>query len=483
MKIPNPPDIVSVIAGACAARNLDQGRRCRALIVGGWVRDTFSLNFWRQEPADVDLEVYGINIIDLEIMLDLMGIEFDTIGRSFGILKLKNHDVDINVPRRENRIGVKHTDFEVELDECMTPKEAALRRDFTMNSMAWDPITKELIDPYGGMNDLRDGILRMTNRNAFIEDPLRVLRGMQFISRFNLKVDPETIEACQWMVQDHIAKERVFEEWKKLMLKGKFMYEALTFLKETNWLRHYPELRDLIGNEQEPAWHPEGDTWTHICRCMDAFAKTNLINNNNERGDYDRLVVGFGTLLHDVGKPSTTTHDPDGRIRAKGHDKVGVKIAEQFMRRMTNHEELIEDVMAMVGEHMFTANFKHNGDSSTMTDRSVRRLARRCSSIHLLCYVIQFDKEGRPPLKADLTDTIELRKMADELDVYTEPPKPIMMGRHLIEMGMTPGPRFGEMLAACQDAEDDGEITDVETGKAWLISWLGTDLGVFVRSE
>lgn len=465
----HPPDIVLIIAGAIRARS------GKALVVGGWVRD----NLIGLNSADVDMEIYRLTIPELESILNDLDLKYDAVGADFGILKLKDYDVDLSIPRKENRIGVKHTDFEIQLLPDMLPVEAAKRRDFTVNSMYYDPITKEFEDPFNGYKDLNAGILKMTSVDTFIEDPLRVLRAMQFISRFNFDVDSFTLQICQRMSIKYLVPERIFEEWKKMLLKGRYISKALQFLQDCFWDKYFPELKDLQGNEQDKDWHPEGDTWTHIKHCMDAFSQCILITDpiNGTSGpnwEYDRLVVGFGTLLHDVGKPSTTTHDDDGHIRALRHDKVGVPIAEVFMRRMTSHEELIADILPMVGEHMFTANFKHNldGNNQQLTARAVKRLSRRCPSINLLCYVIQFDKQGRPPLVAKLEDVVELRMLAETHHVSNDPPPPIMMGRHLIELGLEPGPQFGKILEKCQLAEDEGEITNVETGKHFVTNLL-----------
>lgn len=442
----------------------------RALVVGGWVRDTYL----RLPNADVDIEVYGIGIDALEQILFRLDLEFDAIGRSFGILKLKDYDVDVSIPRRENRIGVHHKSFKCEFDLALTPEVAALRRDFTMNSMYYDPLTGEVDDPHNGRADLEAGMLRMTNVDKFGEDPLRVLRAMQFIARFGLAPDCDLIGECrklpsQWST---ISKERVFEEWRKMLLKGKYIGQALRFLVTCRWIGHFPELESLINLPQEPEWHPEGDTFAHICHCMDAFSRLDICRPSDATSDeeFGRLVVGFGVLCHDMGKPATTECNPaDGVIRSIKHDRVGVEVTERFMRRLTDWEDLIEAVKSMTAEHMFTAGFS----KQRMTARGVRRLSRRCPSIDLLCHVIQCDKEGRPPIEADLSDVVELRKLALQHGVYHDPPPPIMMGRHLIEMGLEPGTRFGEILEACQVAEDDGRITDVESGKAFVITLLG----------
>ena len=460
-------DVVQHIA---AAVKMEFGR---ALIVGGWVRDQLMTGLGtKHNSPDIDIEVYCLTMDQLRLVLDRLELRYDAVGAAFGILKLKDFAIDVSLPRLENRVGVKHTDFNCTFDLALTPEQAAARRDFTINSMYYDPMTKELGDPYCGIADLNSGMLRMTNAEKFGEDPLRVLRAMQFIGRFGLEPDWGLVSQCVLLKPEMhtLTKERVFEEWKKLILKGKHIGKALSFLVDTQWIQAYPELEALIWVKQDPDWHPEGDAWVHICHCMDAFSSLNIIGPNYGTidEDFDRLVVGFGTLLHDVGKPDTTETCEDGRIRSLRHDKVGVPLAATFMRRMTDHEELIEAVTPMVGEHMFTANFNRQH----MTRRGIRRLARRCYSIDLLCYVIQCDKEGRPPMVADLNDVVDLRTKAQEYDVYNEPPVPIMMGRHLIEMGLTPGPGFGAILNQCQVAEDEGVITDVEVGKHFVANLL-----------
>ena len=140
----------------------------------------------------------------------------------------------------------------------MSPEQAAFRRDLTMNAMAFDPLTEELIDPFGGRRDLELGVLRHTS-SAFSEDPLRVLRGMQFAARFLLTGAPETIVLCQSLRMDGLPLERVFEEWRKLLLRGRKPSFGLRFLRDCGWLRCSPDLQALVGCEQEPEWHPEGD--------------------------------------------------------------------------------------------------------------------------------------------------------------------------------------------------------------------------------
>ena len=233
----------------------------KALVVGGAVRDAVM----GVVPKDIDVEVYGADYDTLHTTLSKYG-RADVVGKSFGVLKLRTpdgQDYDFSVPRRDSKTGDGHTGFEVTVDHTMTPQQAAARRDFTMNALAFDPLTSEVHDYYGGIEDLENGVLRATTE-AFKEDPLRVLRGMQFAARYGLRLDPETAKMCHEIVDSHdeLATERIAEEWMKLAIKGKHPGTALEYLADTGWLKHYPELEAMFGVPQDPEWHPEG--WSHF---------------------------------------------------------------------------------------------------------------------------------------------------------------------------------------------------------------------------
>ena len=163
------------------------------------------------------------------------------------------------------------------------------------------------MDPTGGIHDIQSQTLRHIGP-AFKEDPLRVLRAMQFIARFNLKPHPNTLQICRSMRMEDLPPERLFEEWKKLLLQGSDLTAGLTFLKDCGWIKYFPEIEALIGCEQDPEWHPEGDVWVHTLHCLNAFAKERINDN------WEDLVVGFAVLCHDLGKPLTTKIGEDGRI-------------------------------------------------------------------------------------------------------------------------------------------------------------------------
>ena len=343
----------------------------------------------------------------------------------------------------------------------MLPKEAASRRDFTINAISFDPLTNELIDPFNGINDLKNSKLRHVS-GSFSEDSLRVLRGMQFTARFNLEAVPETLELCRKLNPLDLPPERLFEEWKKLILKGVHISKGLKFLQSCNWLRYFPELKALVGCKQDPKWHPEGDVWTHTGHCMDAFAR-NRINQ-----DWEDLVVGLAVLCHDMGKPVSSFVDSEtGRIRSPRHDIRGVPIARVFLERLTQHKKLLEEVLPLVEYHMRPLSLykSHAGDSA------IRRLANRVKRIDRLVRVAHADKSGRPPLQIDdFSEGDWLLNKAAELRIKDSAPKPLILGRHLIELGLKPGPHFGKLLKRCYDAQLEGTFTDIEGGKAYLKS-------------
>jgi tRNA nucleotidyltransferase (CCA-adding enzyme) len=302
--------------------------------------------------------------------------------------------------------------------------------------------------------DLENRVLRHTTER-FAEDPLRVLRGMQFAARFELRPASETIELCRHIEPEGLAPERILGEWKKLILRGTRPSLGLAFLRDCGWIRHFPELEALIGCEQNPRWHPEGDVWTHTLHCMDVFASERI---GIERED---LIVGFGVLCHDLGKPATTIREEDGRITAKNHESIGVDCTRQFLGRMTHEEKLIEEVVLLVACHL--APIRLFGANAA--DAAIRRLARQVGRIDRLVRVSSADQRGRPPLLIDRFEAGDwLLERARALSIDDQPPKPLLMGRHLIELGLEPGPQFGPVLEECFTRQIEGEFDTLEAG-------------------
>lgn len=424
----------------------------RALLVGGCVRD----GLLGLPSKDVDLEVFGVEPEALERALR-KDFEVLTVGKSFGVFKIRGIDVDIAIPRRESKTGRGHKGFTIEGDPTMTVAEAAQRRDFTINAIYFDPLTGEWIDPTGGRADLAARVLRHVGPQ-FAEDPLRVLRAMQFIARFGLTAAPETVMACRDIEPEELPPERLFEEWRKLIVKGVAIGAGLTFLRDCGWVRYYPELAALIDCPQDPEWHPEGDVWVHTLHCMDAFAAERIGD------DWEDLVVGLAVLCHDLGKPETTEFI-DGRWRSHRHEALGEGPTRSFLDRLTRHRDLVEAVVPLVTHHLRPALYYKD----RVNDSAIRRLAREVIRIDRLVRLASADMRGRPPIQVDRFAAGEwLMERAEALRVQDAAPKPIIKGRHLIDRGFKPGPVFKEILQTCFEAQLDGAFSDVEGGLTYL---------------
>ncbi len=396
---------------------------------------------------ELDIEVFGLQP---EELLNTLGalFEFKIVGRDFPVIKLRGLPIDVSIPADPDA----DSDFDSEAD----PAKAAARRDFTINAIALDPLTDEVIDPFDGRADLAAKILRHTSAR-FAEDPLRVLRAMQLVSRFDLDVAPETVALCRSIEPEDLPQERIFAEWKKLILLGVHPSRGLAFLRDCGWLRHFPELEALIGCEQDPEWHPEGDVWIHTLHCMDAFAAERI---GEERED---LIVGLAVLCHDLGKPATTARER-GRVTSRHHEPVGETLTREFLERLTRETSLIDAVAPLVGAHLAPVQLFGAGAG----DAAIRRLARRVGRIDRLVRVATADQKGRPPLVVHRFDAGKwLLERARALEVRDSSPRRIVMGRHLIDLGLQPSPEFGRILDACYEAQLDGVFQSLAEGIAF----------------
>lgn len=434
----------------------------RAYLVGGCVRDAL-LGI---PHKDFDLEVYGVSYEALEAALRPHG-RVDLVGKSFGVVKFSTTDGsqwDFSVPRRDSKVAGGHKGFQIELDPDITPREAASRRDFTINAILLDPRTGEYLDFHGGRTDLQARVLRHTSP-AFVEDPLRVLRGMQFVARFDLTPAPATIELCRSIAHTfpELAVERVGDEWFKWAAKARRPSAGLQFLKATGWLRHFPEVAALDGTPQDPEWHPEGDVFTHTGHCCDALAG---MAEWRQADEATRIALMFAVLAHDFAKPQTTHEaERDGRMRivSPGHEELGGPLAEAFLTRINTPNALKERVVPLVTNHL--------AHLQAINDRSVRRLANRLqpATIEELCLVMIADQYGRPPKPREVHAGVQaLRVKAEELRLREAAPKPILLGRHLIERGLPPGKCFGELLKAAFEAQLEGAFTNLDGALQWL---------------
>ncbi len=435
----------------------------KAVLVGGAVIDMIQ----GRTPKDWDLEVFGLGYDSLAVLFSDLNPKL--VGKQFGIIKLTidGLDVDINVPRTDNKVGVGHDGFECDFDPMMTVEEAARRRDFSINAMAVSLHTGEVVDPFGGLADLHAGVLRATDSHLFVQDPLRALRGMQLLARKAETVDAATMQLIRGMVDTfpELAAERVHEEWRKLLLKAERPSVGLEFLRESGWLVHFPELQALIGCEQNPEWHPEGDVWVHSCHTVDSAA---WVRDQGVLPEDWTEAFMFGTMCHDLGKPDVTItpemvandEAPKERLwTAWGHDQAGMPHGESFLRRMTNNKKLIEKTTTIIGEHMQPFNLWQGQGKMSAYKRLHNRLR-----LDVLGWVCRCDSCGGPDVSIgdpDLEHETSTACWDRFSEIGPEPVKAILMGRHLIGAGVKPGPTFKVRLDAAYEQQMEG-VEDVD---------------------
>ncbi len=410
------------------AREVEK-RGGRTYYVGGFVRD----RVLGIENKDVDIEVHGVPAPVLEEILDTLG-ERTEMGASFGVYGLKHLDLDIAMPRKEEATGRGHRDFAVFTDPWLGTEKAARRRDFTMNALMEDVRTGEIIDHFGGREDLKKGILRHVDDRSFPEDPLRVLRCAQFAARFGFSVAPETITLCKQMDLTTLPRERVLGELDKALLKAKRPSVFFKVLREMDQLESwFPEVKTLIGVPQDPIHHPEGDVWNHTMGVLDAAA------GMREAAKEPRNLL-LAALCHDFGKPQTTTIDEGGHIRALRHETAGVPLAEAFIKRLTSEGEVRRYVTNMVAQHM-RPNMIAEGHPKLKTTNRLFDDSVCPEDLLLLCKADrmgQHKEAGYGSVEALLHSRLEAYRATMA--------KPGVTGRDLVELGFRPGPEFSEAL-------------------------------------
>ena len=410
------------IAEAVAARG------GRAYYVGGFVRDALL----HIENKDIDIEIHGISPAALAEVLDSLGQRM-AIGESFGVFGLKGWDLDIAMPRKETARGLGHKDFDICVDPFIGTEAAARRRDFTVNALMQDVLTGETVDHFGGLADLESRILRHVSDESFPEDPLRVLRGAQFAARFGFTPAEETVRLCSTMDLRHLPKERIEGELKKALLKSQrpsVFFEVLRQMEQLDvW---FPELKALIGVPQNPRYHAEGDVWRHTMMVLDEAAKL----RHRVENPYAFML---SALVHDFGK-ALCTEELGGVIHAYEHEKAGLAPAEAFVKRITGETLLLRYVLNMTSLHMKPNTAAKVGSVPKVTNRMFD------SSVDpdgLVCIALADDR-GR--ICAEPAADTEVF-LTERLALYRElMARPYVMGRDLVEAGLTPGADFTQIL-------------------------------------
>jgi uncharacterized domain HDIG len=428
----------------------------RAMLVGGCVRD----ELMGIPPKDWDVEVYGVESAKLREILDSFG-DVNVVGEAFTVYKIGS-DLDVSIPRRERKIGRGHKGFIIEGDPQMTCDEASKRRDFTINAILKDVLTGEIIDCFGGQEDLKNKLIRHVSSETFAEDSLRVLRAAQFAARFEFGIDPETVAICKRIDVADLPKERIWGEFEKLLLKAEKPSIGLKWLYDLGVVAQlFPELQSLVGVPQEPEWHPEGNVDIHTLMVADEARK--LINELS----YPRQVtVMLAAIAHDFGKPPTTQFF-DGRWRSHSHDEAGVEPTISFLDKLgiftLDGYNVRDQIVQLVRYHLKPGEFYKA--KAPVGDGAFRRLARKVEP-DLLYRVAKADSLGRnpdwlPPEKRFGSEAQEwFIEKVRELQIEQKPPAPILMGRHLVELGLEPSPKFKQILDAVYEMQLDGTITD-----------------------
>ena len=396
--------------------------------VGGYVRDSLM----GVESKDTDMEVHGVSPDMLTDILSRFG-EVISMGASFGIYNIKGYSLDIAMPRKETARGAGHRDFDVFVDPFIDTKKAAERRDFTINALMQNVLTGEIIDHFAGKADLENGIIRHVNDVSFAEDPLRVLRAAQFAARFDFIIADETVDLCSKMDLTALSKERIETELEKALLKA---YKPSVFfenLRKMNQLDYwFKELKDIIGVQQNPQFHAEGDVWTHTMMVLDEAAKYR---------DKAENPKGFmlAALCHDYGK-AICTEVVDGRIRSIGHETKGLPLVEAFLNRITTETKLINYVLNLCALHM-----KPNALAGMNAGvKSINKMFDQAQDPTALVYMAMADNYGRI-MENGITPHEDF--LFERLEIFnTIMAKPYVQGRDLIEVGIEPSEKFGEYL-------------------------------------
>ncbi len=442
----------------------------RAVIVGGYVRDLML----GKKPKDADIEVYGVAPERLMKLVSQLFQHVGVAGQSFGVLKVALNDgfeLDIAIPRKESKVGTGHKGFMIESDPSLSFREAARRRDFTLNAMALDPLTGVIHDPYNGLLDLEQRILRAVDEVTFQEDPLRVFRGVQLAARLEYVIEPKTLRLMQEMVHlgqlDELSKERVTDEWKKLLLKARQPSRGLELMLELGIVdKYYPELNALTSTPQEPEWHPEGNVWIHTGMVVDQAARL-IRQPARSLTHVDALTVMLGVLCHDFGK-ALTTHVENGRIRSHGHEEAGDAPARSFLANFIFGNDTTDQIVKITRDHLKTTRYWLSMQKGEIDERQyaniLRSLLRRLEGVPVEVFlaVTEADKRGRGVVDALTAAYIEgdiFRSTLLKYDLELQAKTPLVSGGELIaKFKLKPGPRIGELMRHIETARDEGRL-------------------------
>ena len=399
-------------------------------LVGGVVRN---LLFGLEEKSlDEDYLVRGIELNELVKILEKYG-RTDLVGKSFGVIKFTPNGgktVDIAIPRREHSTGWGHRDFVVNTDPNVRVEDDLVRRDYTMNSIALNMNNMLVVDPLGGESDIEQKLLRVNKIESFKEDPLRMIRGVQFLCRFKLKIENGTrdlMEKESHMITT-VCGERLKEELNKMLLLSDKPGDGFIFMHETGLLKYFlKELDETFGIEQNE-YHPD-DIFHHSIKSCNMAPK--------------RLNIRWSALLHDLGKKKKK-REKDGRIVFYSHEVESEKIARNILNRLRFSKKFISNVCHLIRNHMYNVN-------RDCRDTTVRRFISRVGINNLddIFALREADALSRGD-KESIRDVKWLRGKIEkvlEIDSVFKIADLEIDGAEIMKLiGVESGPRIGEIL-------------------------------------
>ena len=464
------PDLIDVTPETEKVLNALRAAGGRPLIVGGAVRDGLlsRTQGGAVDSMDVDIEVYGLS--KEEVRKALPG-DVNEFGQEFGVFNtsLNGQDFDVALPRQDNKTGEGHRGFVVDTDPNMPFEIAFARRDFTMNAMGWDAATGELVDPLGGRADLEAGILRHPS-DHFSEDPLRVLRAVQFAGRFNMELAPETAELCREMAPafHQLHKDGIWKQFRKLSTEGTHISKALEALHASGWESHFPGLAATRGVPQDLRWHPEGDVNVHLGMAGDQAA---AIARRDGLDEEETSILVLAAITHDFGKAHSTKVKEDGTITSGGHHETGVAPAKDFLDRIGAPGRYHEKILPLIREHMCHTP----GGGVEISPSAVRRLLRRLDhagggpTLKQWSLLVEADKAGRGAGARHTRNYVpDWLDVAERIGNETAISKTLLRGPHLAEAGVPKGKLWAIIVAQSEEAQDDGVFSDEAGARNWL---------------
>ena len=490
----------------------------RPILVGGWVRDCL---LGHPHSKDFDIEVFALSTKALQQVLSAFG-PLHTVGRHFGVLKLSTRaaEYDISVPRRESKIGKGHREFEVVADPGMSFEQAAARRDFTINSIGYAFLERETLDPFDGQGDLRRRVLRHTGP-AFGEDPLRVLRAMQFAGRFGMTIAEETIRICREQDLSELPHERIWEEFRKLLLHSDRPAHGLHYAGPLGVLPYFPELDALARLGELSVASERFDAWRRTLAVVDRAALQRATPHRGSHGgpgeapprptlqpghdghgqgghgqggqgqgqdkgnpmrghpDKSNMVLMLAALTHLIGAPALARSaapaaspiDPADLCQAAQAPLAGL------MERLTREHGVTDQVWALLRDLPAPERLHARALASDAAgvDAEIRRLALRvpipallrlARARHEAAHAGARQPAGMEPSPA-YTAGDWLAARARNLGVYDRPPVPFLKGRHLLELGLRPGPDMGRILDAGFEQQLAGALASLDDALRW----------------